>query len=65
MTTNQLIGLDFEFNAELEQYAYKDITVEFNCLDSSEIVIKLDGFQLYGIGDHRDLEKLIKFVYGK
>lgn len=65
MTTNQLIGLDFEFNAELEQYQHKDITVEFNDLDSSEIVIKLDGFQLYGIGDHRDLEKLIKFVYGK
>jgi hypothetical protein len=65
MTTNQLIALDFEFNAELEQYQYKDIAVEFNDLDSSEIVIKLDGFQLYGINDHRDLSKFIKLVYGE
>jgi len=64
ISANQLISLDFEFNNFDEVYEFKDISVEFNDLDSSEMIVKLNGFQLYGINDYRDIQKLIDLVYG-
>lgn len=63
MNDSQLIALDFEYNKELERYEYKDITVED--FEPIEMVIKLNSFQVFGINDHRDLEKFIKLVYGE
>ena len=64
ITANNLISLDFEFNNFDEVFEFRDISVEFNELDSKEVVVKLNGFQLYGIQDHRDMSKLIELVYG-
>jgi hypothetical protein len=63
ITENQLRALDFEFNEELESWLFRDITVEFVGLND-KTKIELQGFQLYGINDHRDLSKFIKLVYG-
>lgn len=64
ISTAQLQSLEFEYNNELERYEYKDVSLEFNALDSSEMVVKIQDFQLYGIRDVRDLRKLIELVYG-
>lgn len=64
ISTAQLQSLEFEYNNELERYEYKDISLEFNALDSSEMVVKIQDFQVYGIRDVRDLRKLIELVYG-
>jgi hypothetical protein len=61
ITENQLRALDFEYNEFLEEWSFKDIFVE---LTESETIVKLQNFELYGINDHRDLEKFIKLVYG-
>jgi hypothetical protein len=65
ITENQLRALDFEYNEELERWGFKDIAVYFNESDSLDVFISLNGFQLYGINDHRDLSKFIKLVYGE
>ena len=64
ITENQLRALDFEYNEPFERWQFEDITVEFIGLDS-EMVVKLQDFQVFGINDHRDLSKFIKLVYGE
>jgi hypothetical protein len=64
ITENQLRVLDFEFDIVMEQWQYKDIILEFVGL-YSEMVVKLQDFQVFGIQDHRDLSKFIKLVYGE
>lgn len=64
ITENQLRALDFEFDIVMEQWQFRDITLEFVGLNS-EMVVKLQDFQVFGINDHRDLSKFIKFVYGE
>jgi hypothetical protein len=63
ITESQLRALDFEYNEDLERWEFKEITVDL--LFAVENFITLQGFQLYGINDHRDLSKFIKLVYGE
>lgn len=57
----QLQSLEFEYEEVLDTWSFKDILIYFV---DGEMVVDLNTFQLYGISDHRDLEKLIKLVYG-
>jgi hypothetical protein len=63
ITENQLRALDFEYNEFLEEWSFKDIVVFL--FNGEWHVIELNGFQVFGINDHRDLSKFIKLVYGE
>jgi hypothetical protein len=65
ISSNELDSLDFDYNWVLERHEFKDIIIEFDSEFQSGIKICLNGFELSGIRDVRDLRKLIELVYGK
>lgn len=65
ISTTQLQSLDFWYDVEKGLYEYKDISIEYiDHLVYTEMIVKIQDFQLYGIRDVRDLRKLIELVYG-
>lgn len=65
ISSNELDNLDFDYNWVLERHEFKDIIIEFDSEFQRGIKIFLNGFELSGIRDVRDLRKLIELVYGK